>query len=211
MQSESRRVHKGKIISVRSEVFLELDEAKMTVHYHYPEEYYVYTNKHGEMQVYYPDKNETLIEQNPLFSSENEVLLHFFTNRSEDLGLKQAGFSMTDISEDGKYLVTSWMPPPDLTSKFSKAELVHENYLPIFMAFYNTREEVMQKIFFSKWESNQYATYPTRITQIDFVKKNDSIVSRKTYENILFGDAANEQAIELDIPDDAKLINSPDK
>jgi len=208
MQTETKRVNKGKVISTKSEIYLELGNGQMTVHYFQPDEFYVFTNLYGEMTVYFPKTNEVMKQQNMFYSSENEIMYQFFSNNANDLGLTASGFVLQDTKYEEQYLVTNWKSAVSRSSKLVKAQLVQEDYLPIYIAFFDENDKLVQKIYFANWQNTQAAFYPTKITQIDYIAENDSIVSRKTYDGILTGPTAKNKFAKITIPENAKLITT---
>ncbi len=206
LKVSSQRLHKNQVASSSYEILVNFDNGEMVMHYSVPEEFYVFTNKLGEMKVYYPKKNEVLIEQNYLFSSENDPIYHFFTNQSMDLGLTQMGFILKKSELDEHFLVTEWIPPIELMNQIQKVKLVQEDYLPVFISYVDLENNEKQKIYYSDWNMDCIAVYPQRITQIDYIPNNDSIISRKIYSNILIGSAAVKMFPSIRISDDARLI-----
>lgn len=206
LETTSQRLHDQEVATTTSEILLNIDNGEMKVHYLTPQEFYIFTNKHGEMEMYYPSKNELMRQQNLLFSSENEPVYHFFNNQAQDLGLANMGFLLETSELDGDFLVSEWVAPPELMKSVSKAVLAQQDYLPVFVAYYNVDGKVKQKIYFSDWDYQSFAVYPKRITQIDFLPNNDSIISKRTYKNIHLGQQAKSHFTNIEIPDNAKLI-----
>jgi hypothetical protein len=160
------------------------------------------------MTVYFPAKNEVMKQQNMFFSSENDIMYQFFSNNANDLGLKVSGFVLEETKYEEQYLVTIWKNTATGNSQFAKAKLVQEDYLPIYLAFYDKNGKIIQKIYFANWQNTQAAFFPTKITQIDYVAQNDSIVSRKVYSNVIIGPSAKERNVNIAIPQNAKLIST---
>ena len=208
LEIESRKLHNGKVVTHNSELLLNIDNGEMIIHYTQPQEMYIFSNKLGEMKLYYPKRNEVLRQQNMMFSSEGEAMYHFFNNQGQDLGLTESGFFIDKSELEDQYLVTDWNSPPELASQISKAKLVQEDYLPIYLAYFDAEEKVKQKLYLSEWSFESIAVYPKRMTQIDFLSNNDSIISKKIYKNLKLGKAASESFAFISIPEDAKLIKT---
>ncbi len=205
---ETQRLHQKKVVSSNYEVLINCDNANMIIHYYPPNEFYIFTNGLGEMKAYYPKKNEVIRQQNNLFSSNNDPVYQFFTNQAQDLGLSQMGFTISNSQLDGQYLVTTWSPPISLMDQLLSVKLVQENYLPIYVSYTDTKNKEKQKIYFSDWNTNSIAIYPQRITQIDYLPDNDSIISKKTYSLQSTGEAALNRFPKVDIPSNAKLVKA---
>lgn len=206
LQVEQQKLHNGRVISYQSELLLNINNGEMIVHYTTPQEFYVFSNKLGEMQLYYPKRNEVIRQQNLMFSSENEAMYHFFNNQGQDLGLTESGFFIDKSEIEDQYLVTIWNAPAQLSAQVSKAKLVQEDYLPIYVAYFDAKDQVKQKLYLSEWDFESIAVYPKRMTQIDFLPNNDSIISKKVYKNLKLGQAAHESFTYTTIPENAKLI-----
>jgi len=206
LQVSTQRLHQNKVMSTRSEILVNCDNGDMTIHYLSPDEFYVFTNKLGEMEAYYPVRNEIVRQQNSMFSSENDPIYHFFNNQAQDLGLAGMGFALKTSQLEEHYLVSEWTAPVELMAQILGAKLVQEDYLPIFISYYGAENKVKQKIFFSDWNSESYAVFPQRITQIDYLPGNDTIISKKVYEQLKTGDDAEQSFHGITIPKDAKLV-----
>jgi hypothetical protein len=206
LQISSQKLHGGKVTKSTSDVFLNLDNGEMKIHYHKPNELIVSTNKYGEMQVYDPLKNEVLRQQNILFSSDNEPVYYFFNQQGQDLGLSNMGFVLQTSDFEDLYLVSYWNAPMELAEQIGKAKLVQKDYLPIYLAYFNKRGDMIQKIFFSEWNFDFVSVFPQRITQIDFISKTDSIITKREYSRFETGTRAEQSFNNIEIPADAKVI-----
>ncbi|MDA3893159.1 MAG: hypothetical protein PF517_15970 [Salinivirgaceae bacterium] len=206
LKVSTSRLHKNKVASSNYELFVNCDNGEMITHYAEPNDFYVFTNRLGEMQAYYPKKNEVVRQQNMLFSSKNDPVYQFFTTQSQDLGLSELGFVLQESNLEDHYLVTEWNPPIELMKDILSVKLVQEDYLPIFVSYVSPDEKAKQKIYFSDWNMDNFAIYPQRITQIDFLPDNDSIISKKTYTDLLIGKQAEEVFPLVSIPSSAKLV-----
>lgn len=207
LQTETKRLHDSKVVSTKSEILLDVTTGLMQINYSKPDIFSVETNSFGEMTVYFPAKNEVLKQRNMFFSSESDLIYHFFTQNANDLGLKQSGFKLIKSEYENDYLVTIWVQQIKSPIPFEKAKLVQEDYLPIYLEFYNKDEDVVQKTYFTSWKQTDVTVFPTKITQIDFVGESDSIISRKVYSELVTGPAANLKFKKVNIPDNAKLIS----
>jgi hypothetical protein len=204
---ESKRLHNGQVVTTVADIYFRNSDGVLVIHYIKPNDYVFMTNANGEAKVYYPNKNEVIVSQNEMFSSENDILYTFLSNRHSDMGLKEGGFILTSSTRDkNNYIVTTWVPQAPQKSPISKIELVHEEYFPIFMSYYNTNGKVFKKTYFSAYYTKGANPIPTQIIDIDFLPKNDSIVSRKKYSDIRINGEANSTYFNYTIPANAKLI-----
>jgi len=206
---ESKKLHNGKVFIIKADVFYNID-GNMTLHYTYPQEYIFITNPKGEIKVYYPSTNKVLIQQNEIFSSENDVLYSFFSQKTTDMGLKEYGFVIQNSRYQQDMMITTWLPPISAMDKISKIEMAHENYLPIYTAIYNTKSKFSKKIYYGDYMNVSQYSFPLKITEIEYLANGDSIISRKQYSDIKTGIRAKSAYFNYTIPSNATLIKLPD-
>jgi hypothetical protein len=205
---ESQRLHKGKVVTVKADIYFRSDDGILVIHYSQPQDYVFLTNSKGEAKIYYPDKNEVILAQNQLFSSENDVLYSFLKYQSADMGLKEAGFNLTESKIEKAQVVTTWMPSSMHMGQVSKVVIVHENDLPIYLAYYNLKGNIFKKSYFSNYYSATNTPFPQRIVDIDYLPTGDSIISRKIYSNIKTNQDANSSYFDFSIPANAKVLKN---
>jgi hypothetical protein len=203
---ESKRLNNGKVIITKADIFYKYNEGVMISHYTYPLNYVFITNSKGEAKVYYPDKNEVIIQRNTAFSTENDVLYYFLNNKFENLGLQDDGFLLKESHFEDQMMISTWEPPANVQSSVSKIKMAHENSLPIYSAYYNTKDKVVKKIYYSDYMTSSSCVLPLRVTEIEYIKGGDSIVSRKVYSDIKLDRLANDSYFNFIIPSNAKLV-----
>ncbi len=201
---EVKRVNKGKAITIKKEIYYN-SNGKMVVHFSYPEEYFLITNNFGEAKVYHPKTNEVMVINDAFLSSESELIYYFLTNKIEDLGLKDYGFSLASTRTEGNQIIRTYTPN-ESKSNYSKIEMVHENHLPIYCAYYNSKNRIVQKVYYSDYQILSFTAFPGRITEIAYVAANDSIVSRMLYSNVKVDKDAVSPNFEFSIPPNAKVV-----
>jgi len=204
---ESKRVSKGNLMQVKADIYYQYTEGKIVIHYTYPKEYIFISNTKGEAKIYYPSENKVYIKQNDLFSIENELLFYFFANRTNDLGLKDIGFSLAETKFEDNLMISSWNPPANLASNIGRVEMVHEEYMPIYTAYYSTKNIVVRKTYYYDYQSYGQFYLPEKITEISYTSEKDSIVSRKIYSDVKMGNDANNSYFNYTIPKNAKITN----
>ena len=205
-EAEIRRVHNGQAVTIRKEIFFN-PNGRMVVHFTHPEEYFMVTNHFGEARIFHPKTNEVMVINDRSFSSEVEPIFYFLNNLTEDLGLRSLGFSLSSTRRDGNYLIRTYTPN-DPRSNFSKVEMVHENHLPIFVAYYDNRNRIVRKIYYSNYQTFASMALPQRITEINYPSANDSIVSRLIYSNIKVGRNATSPKFDFTIPSNARVVDN---
>jgi hypothetical protein len=205
---ESQRLYKGTVVTINADIYFRSDQGIMVIHYAKPKNYIFMTNLKGEAKIYYPDKNEVILQQSQLFSSENDVLYSFFKYQSADLGLKEAGFNLSNSEVDKSQIITTWIPSSLSVGQVSKIVLVHENYMPIYVAYYNLKGKPFKKAYYSNYFTSTNTPFPTRIVEIDYLPSGDSIISRKVYSNVKVNQEANSSYFDFTVPSNAKVIKN---
>jgi hypothetical protein len=206
IEMESKRLNNNKVVKIRAEVFYKFDEQTMIMHYLYPVDYMLVTNSLGEAKVYFPAKNEVMIQQDPLYSSENDVIFSFLSSQINDMGLQGNGFILKESRRENGLMITSWIPPAHLLNQVSRVELVNENFLPIYISYFGPKGKMFKRTYFSKYNSTRNTPFPERITEIDYLSTGDSIMSLKTYSNPKFENFSGTAAFDFVIPPDAKRV-----
>ena len=200
---EVKKISNGKLMTVKKEIYYNAN-GKMIVRFTHPEESYLITNIFGEAKVYNPKVNEVMLVNDDFFSSKSELLYYFLSNKVDDLGLKSLGYSLHGTKTEGTNIVRTYLPD-NPKSNFSKVEMVHENHLPIYCAYYNTKNKITQKIYYSDYQNVSSFFFPSRITEISYIEK-DSIISRMIYSNIKIDNKATSPNFDFTIPSNAKIV-----
>lgn len=206
MQMENKTFRDGKYTYVKADLYFKLDYGEIITNFYYPENYVFITNEHGESKIYYPEKNEVFLAQNEVLSSEKNILYYFITNQIFDLGIESLGFTVEETNFEDNYQVTIWKPLDDIASRVGKVKLVHENGLPIYTAYFDKEDMIVNKVYFNHYKTIYEFMIPSSITEISYLSDVDSIVSKISYSDIKHGPEANNEMFDFKIPDDAKVV-----
>lgn len=202
----ARQVHQGKSVRVEKQVFYSTN-GNMVVHYTYPQEYYMITNRIGETSVYQPKTNEVLQVNDQSVSSENEMISVFMSPSYADLGLTKMGFVLGKVEKRGDDQVKTYTPTRVDDKAFSKVEVVCRGGKPIYCAFYSKSGQVVKKTYYSRYVDLPVVTFPTLITQISYDNAGDSIIRREEYRNIRTKDFPADALFEYQVPAKAKRVD----
>ena len=202
---EVKRVHKGQTVTIRKEVFYN-SNGKMVVRFVYPEEYFLVTNYFGEARIYLPKVNEVMLINDKAMSSESELIYYFLNNKMDDLGLKDQGFFLSDTRTEQDVVVRTYIPQAP-KSNVSKIEMAYENHLPIYCAYFDTKNRIIRKIYYSEYQQWSLAAFPSRITEITYPAVHDSVVSRMLYYNVKTDRQAISPYFDYTIPPNAKIVD----
>ena len=206
MNLVSKSLQNGKSITTKADVYYKVADGLLVTHLTSPLEYLVITNAKGEFKMY--DIKANAISQNQAadFSSENSFIHDFLLGKTQDMGLKGVGFQLKDSKVEDNVVITNWIPPIDLASKMSRVELVHENYSPIYMAFFGKKDKLLSKIFYYNYKQIGDITLPLTITEFQYMPNGDSMITKKTYTDIKINEQVDEKWLNYKIPDNAKII-----
>lgn len=206
LHMKSRIAAKGSMVVSEADIYYNFEQGKMTMKYEKPFEYYVLSNNRGETKMYYPSKNEVYLNNNPLFSTEKNLLYYFLSNKTYDLGLKDMGYSLFKTRYEEGHMISTWKPV-QAGSSIAEVELVHKNYLPIFIAYYDEKGKLLQKIFYYDYTLVNGLNFPSKVVEISYLGIQDSSVTKIEYSDILFGENENNKSFfEFKVPQNAKLV-----
>ena len=195
----------GVTVQSTSSLFYHTD-GTLIIHATEPVEVIIKTNRLGEMYAYHPKNNTVEYEQNPDMSSETSQFFLFFQGLTDDMGLRKLGFrqSGTDFTDGND--ITYWDPPPELVSHISKAEMVHRNYRPVYIAMHDVSDRIIQQTYFHSYTEILDHDFPLRITTIQYESEQDSVVMQTIFDNIKINEHADSPFFNFQIPDDAQII-----
>lgn len=203
----SKVLTKGKVLSVKAEVYYKLSGGIMVTHFTSPFENITISNSKGEMKVYDPKENTVLQLQGLDYSSENSFFYNFLSKKTQDMGMKTAGYRLTDTKIEDGSVITTWVPGENIQSPIGKVEIVHEKFLPIYMGFYSHKNKLVQKIYYSNYSKVADFSLPLNITEFSYGEKGDSTVSRRLYSDPKTDLAVNEKYINFQVPANAKVLD----
>lgn len=206
MNLVSKSLQGGKSITTRAEVYYKVAQGLLVTHLTEPLEYLIVTNSKGEFKMYDIKENSVSQSQAADFSSENSFIHDFLLGKTQDMGLRSVGFQLKNSKVEENMVITNWIPPIDLASKMSRVELVHENYSPIYMAFFGKKDKLLSKIFYYNYKQIGDITMPLTITEFQYLLNGDSTVTKKAYSDIKINEQVKDKWLNFKIPDNAKVI-----
>ena len=206
MKLVSKSLQNGKSITTQAEVYYKVSGGMLVTHIFSPVEYLVITNDKGEFKMYNIKDNTISQAQAADFSSENSFIHDFLNGSTNDMGLRKMGFQLKSTKVEDVMVITSWIPPLDIASKMSRAEVVHENYSPIYMAFYGKKDKLLSKIFYYNYQKMGELNIPLAITEFQYLPNGDSAITKRNYSEIKINEQVNEKWLNYKIPDNAKMV-----
>lgn len=170
-------------------------------------EYVLINNAAGEARIYLPNTNQVMMDNSGSSTSRDELLTLCLMGRLDDLGLGLYGYTAgaAETVEDGLLKRTFTTKNQGLAPK---VEIVYENYLPIYCAYYNAEGAVITKTYLSKYQRVGRVPVPCRNTTISYVAKGDSTIVRTIYSNLQADPA--DGMFDYTIPEGAQEISIND-
>ena len=77
-----------------------------------------------------------------------------------------------------------------------------ENYLPIYLAYYDSAGSVVSRTYLSSYSRFSNLMLPLRVTSVQYMAKKDSSLVRTVYSNVRID--TNDPMFGFKIPSDAK-------
>ena len=202
----SKSLQNGKSITTRAEVYYRISGGLLVTHLTSPVEYLVISNDKGEMKMYDIKTNSISQMQASDFSSENSFIHDFLLGNTNDMGLRRLGFQLKNSKAEENMMITDWIPPAETNTPINHIELVHENYSPIYMAFYGKKDKLLSKIYYSKYQKVGDLTIPLTITEFQYHPNGDSTITKRVYSDTKLNEQVNEKWLNYKIPENAKII-----
>lgn len=202
---EVKTVMDGRATTVRSQLYCTASGERIQVYNGYPA-HYTFTNLQGELRTYFPVSNEVFTDRKDDYSSRDEVLYLFLSGKSDDMGLSGYGYRLVSSTTEDGLLKRSYIPLKGHGKGVSRVEIVFEDYLPIYIGYFDDKGALVSKTYLSSFARYQNVMFPGRITSIAYTAKKDSTITRSIYSNIRVD--SDDPMFQFRIPADARSISS---
>jgi len=196
----------GRFVEVKAKVYYKVEGGVLVTRFYAPFKNIVYTNASGIYKMYDEPSNTVTLKENANLSSNNSFIYYFLSGRLDDLGLRNMGLKLRDTRIEEKMLIKEWNPQPDAATPVSRAELVYENRLPVFLGFWDQEGNPLQKVYYDQYQHVGDIPIPTRITEFNYEPEKDSTIVRKTYGNFLTNGEVPDGSFEFNVPKDAEIL-----
>ena len=200
----------GQKLTTKSEAYYNSLSGKLIQNFSEPVNYIIITNSKGEGLSYFPEQNKVTGNSGELMNSEFSILGIFINKKTQDMGLSELGFGLKDVKYEGEYEVSIWETISTFNTNdhagVSKIKLVHKDFKPVFMEYFDIQNNVIKKIYYNNYTLLSSYSIPQKITEINYTSKNDSILSRTSLSNIHFIDDTHPM-LNFKVPEDAKIVN----
>lgn len=203
---QSSQVTAGRKTVVSKSVFCRNDGTFVSHYKSNGREFYIVSSRLGVTRVYAPATNEAMTDTQGLFSPKDELLYIFTTGGSQDLGLSEYGFRLKSTAKDGDYIVRNYVATKS-GSKCERVEIAYKDYLPVFAAYYDKKDKVITKTYFSQYGRTGTFAFPMRVTEVTYGReKNDSTVKLDVYTNLKVD--VDDPMFHYEVPSTARVVQS---
>jgi hypothetical protein len=209
LEFTSKILEKGKYVSVQGELYYDIVAKKMTTRITKPVENITIVKVNGEMKIYDPKENTILDNTSTVNSTETSYFHRFFNNEASDMGLQKLGYLIQSTKIDEGLLVTTWAPKPGTANPLKSIELAHQKSKIVYMGLISHKNKYVGKIYFSKYFTVGSISLPGSITEFGYTEKGDSIINKKNYFNGKINNQVNLNYLNYQIPENARVINTP--
>lgn len=179
----------------------------MVTKYAPPLELYIFNNTEGEIKLYNQKDNTVIQSVNYTAGTTNTNFYYFLQGETEDMGLRKLGFALNNTKFEEGLLITEWNAPMDMSAGFASVELVHQNDLPVFLGHKDQKGNFVKKAYYYDYiQLEGYIMFPNAITEIEYVGKKDSVITKSNFENFRFNDRVDKNYFDFVIPEDATVL-----
>jgi outer membrane lipoprotein-sorting protein len=206
MHMESQSLHRGKVVRVEADLFFHAMDGRMITRYIQPAHQVMVANNKGEVALYNERENTVVYRQGHEYSTESGLIQFFLQGKTRDLGLSDFGFQQMSTEFKDNLVITEWFPPSSLYHVYNRIELVHEDFMPIFVAYYDATRKLAKKVYYSDFQYFGDVYLPGLVTEFNYIG-NDSIINRIRFSDIKVNHQAVSPWFNFEIPSDAKLRN----
>ena len=209
MDLTARTLFQGKSVTGTGTVYYKVEGNQLVTKMHTPFEYVTFSNATGEYKSYDIKENAVTMLEGEEMSSKKSFIYQFLNGQTNDLGLRDLGFKMTNTRFEDKIMINEWQAPADKQVSTQKIEIAFENYLPIYVGFFDAENNVTQKTYYTNYQDVIYSKVPFTITEINYMGEGDSSIVRKTYSNLKINGEVSDYWLNYTIPENAEILTQP--
>lgn len=196
---EVKSVKDGKSVTVSKTIWCS-GNGRLVARFHSPKDYYFISNFIGEASIYDPMSNEVLSSVSEDQSTRDDLLMIFLCGRVDDLSLSLYGYRMAEKRLDGETIIKTFRSSKESGAR--KVEIAYQDYLPIFVKYFDTSGRVLSKKYLSNYSTHEKGfVFPSRMVDIIYSSKKDSTVVRTLFSNIVVD--SDDPMFDFSVPSDA--------
>jgi outer membrane lipoprotein-sorting protein len=145
MRMESQSLNRGKVVRIEADLYYQSLNGRLVTNYLVPSGQIMISNNKGELAIFNTEKNTVSYRQGAEYSTESNLIHFFLQGKTQDLGLNDFGFLLTNTEFKDGLVITEWFPPASLYHLFNRIELVHQDFLPVYVAYYDAQKKLAKK------------------------------------------------------------------
>ena len=204
MNMKSQTLNQGRVVNIEAELYYDAFAGRLVTRYTQPAGQVMITNEKGELSFYNEKENTVSFSQGEEFSTQTNLIHYFLQGKIQDLGLSDFGFQLMSTEIENNQVITEWFPPVNLFAIFNRIKIVHENFLPIYVAYYDAQENLAKRVYYSDYQNLGEVFLPALVTEINYFG-NDSVVGRIIFSDIKTDFQARSPWFGFQIPEDAAI------
>lgn len=209
IKMKSNILMKGTVVNTDADLYYNYTTGKLVTYFNKPLKYTMISNSKGEAKIYFPEKNEVIVNRDDAFNSDYSLIYFFLANKTSDLGLKDMGFTLSNTSFKDGHMITNWVASTSGTSGVEKVELVHKNFQPIYIEYITKDDKTLQKVFYYDYKPVGSIKFPMKVVEFNYLSDGDSAITKTTYSDIVFGiNDLNKSKYDFEVPTNAKVIEN---
>ena len=192
------------------DLFYDANKQIVTRVYHSSPEYIMIANALGEVKTYYPAENEVVYKQIAGMSSKKNLIYYFTNNLTDHLGLADEGFKLVSNTFEDQYYVTLWEAPSVLhgINGIETVKMVFDDGLPLYSEYKASQDKILRKIYYLNYTDYERFRLPSKIIEISYLPKGDSIISRTVFSDVKVSSTPDNSYFNFKIPENAKPLNT---
>ncbi|HAQ70350.1 MAG TPA: hypothetical protein DCR48_05170 [Flavobacteriales bacterium] len=206
MDLTARTLFQGKSVTGTGTLYYKVEGSELVTKMNTPVDQVVFTNAIGEYKSYDIKENKVILLEGEDLSSKKSFIYQFLNGQTNDLGLRDLGFKMINTRFEDDIMINEWQAPSNKQVSSQKVEIAFENYLPIYVGFFDADGGIIQKTYYTNYQDVLYTKMPFTITEISYRAEGDSAISRKTYSNLKLNGNVTDYWLNYKIPENAEVI-----
>lgn len=208
MEMNARSLFQGQAVYGHGTVYYRTQGGLMVTKMNTPIDQVIMVNGTGEYKAYDRKSNTVQMMQGLELSSKGSFIYSFLNGKTEDMGLSNLGFKLTNTHYDDGVLVKTFAAPINRgNSEIDKAEIAYENNVPIFIGFFDAKDVAVSKTYYTNYQTVGLFPMPMTITEINFLSPSDSTISQKKYSNVKINSGVSDEWLNFSIPTDAQIVS----
>ena len=168
----------------------------MDMWFPYKERYVMY----GNMVYKFKDGKFITAAQNPA-PPETSIFALVLKNNLQYYGLEDSGYKLADIEEDEGLVISTWLPPAQLSKAVGKLMIANKDGRITGIVFFSIDDDnkVVSKQFFEDYQNVQGIQVPSRIVQFIYDKQGNESIQQTELKNVVIDEKGHNDIYDFPI------------